>query len=578
MFGSFPRAARRVPPPDSERARASFPSTLGPALTLLLATTGVAVAQTTERLSVSSTGVEGNAASSLEESISADGRFVAFQSDATNLVAGDTNGVRDIFVRDRATATTTRISVSSAGQQANAASFRPSISADGRWVAFESDASNLALGDGNGWTDVFLHDRVTGVTTLRSVSSAGVQGDRISYSPALSADGQWLAFGSQASTLVALANNFVGHVFLHQVATGATTLVCVTPTGALENSKSGNPFLSADGRYIAFDSQSTNLTPGLTTAFHSNVFVRDRVAGVTGLVSAATGGSEGNGSSQFASISANGRVVAFQSQANNLVPGDTNNLTDVFARDLVLGVTERVSVSSTGAQSTGGSDALYQPPGLSSDGRFVAFTSWATDLVPGAIGWQSVYLRDRALGKTSFVALSTSGQQANGTSSQPAMSSDGRFVAFQSQASNLVPGDTNGVLDMFARGPLATTWTNLGFGLAGLKGVPSLLGSGTLVTGAPMSVQLLSARPSSPALLAISTSSTPIPLYCGTLVAFPITTTIALATDATGAFLLALPSWPSGLSGSTTYWQVGVLDAAAACGVAWSNALAGAVP
>ena len=242
-------------------------SSLGFVLALLSTLPESARAQSTERISVSSAGAQGTGDSLHESSITADSRYVAFQSEADNLVVGDTNGWRDIFVRDLVAGTTTRVSISSSGGQSDGASFRPSISADGRWVAFESDASNLVVGDTNGVSDVFLHDRSSGETTRRSVSTGGAQGNGISYSPCLSADGQWLAFGSQATTLIALANNFGGHVFLHERATGITLLVSTSITGGLEDSTSGEPTLSANGRVIAFVSGSGNLVAGQSLYF-----------------------------------------------------------------------------------------------------------------------------------------------------------------------------------------------------------------------------------------------------------------------------------------------------------------------
>lgn len=536
-------------------------------------------AQTTERISVSSAGAQGNASSLHESSVSPDGRYVAFQSEATNLVTGDTNGERDIFVRDRLFGATTRVSVSSAGAEANGSSFRPSISADGRFVAFESWASNLVTGDTNGFPDVFLHDRVTGATTRRSVSSAGAQGDRGSYSPALSANGQWLAFTSQASTLVPLVNNFVGHVFLHHCASGVTTLASTGPAGTLENGASDEASLSADGRFMEFISDSTDLIPSGSSGSY-DVYVRDRLTGSLVRASAPFSGVAANGASRYATISADGRSVAFQSSASNLVPGDTNFLTDVFVRDLKLGVTERVSVSSTGVEANGGSDATGQPPGISADGRYVAFSSYANNLAPGWVGWQVIYLRDRAAGTTSMISVSNGGIAANNSSYSPVMSADGSTVAFQSQADNLVASDTNGVFDMFVRGSLPTVWTNLGSGLAGVTGVPNLIGSGTLLPGSPGKLLLNGARPSAAAPLFVAFSSTPLAVLCGTLIASPATALITLTTDPAGVIDLPWTSWPGGpgLSGQKLYLQYLIADPVAPCGVAFSNAVRGNIP
>ena len=563
--------------PASGRSRSCALPAWAIACALLASPPAATSAQTTERISVSSAGAEGDGNSLHESSISPDGRFVAFQSEATNLVGGDTNGLRDIFVRDRQTGTTTRVSVSSAGAQANAASFRPSISADGRWVAFESNASNLVAGDTNGSSDVFLHDRDAGTTTRRSVASGGAQSDNDSYSPSLSADGRWLAFTSRATTLDPLANNGAGHVFLHERSSGTTTLLVGAFAGGLENGQSGSPSVSAGGRQVAFTSSSSNLVAGGTSG-GDQVYVRDLDGGTTTLVSVSTTGTEGNSLSRYPTISADGRAVAFQSSSSDLVAGDTNLLTDVFVRDLALGSTERVSVSSAGAQADNTSDGVGQPPGLSSDGRYVAYVSSATNLVPGTLGGQAVFLRDRALGQTSLLSLSTTNTQPTGSSSQPVMSADGRFVVFQCLAADLVPGDTNGLFDLFLRGPLDTTWANLGSGLAGVNGVPNLMGSGTLVVGTSARLELTSARASSLAVLLLALGSTPVPFHGGTVVPWPVGTSMTLVTDPAGALQLLWPAIPIGFSGNTIYWQFGILDPAAVGGAALSNALRCDVP
>lgn len=555
-------------------------SVVSTALAVVLGITGssaVAVAQTTERVSVSSAGAQGDGPSQLRGALSPDGRFVAFTSEATNLVAGDTNGVADVFVRDRVAGTTTRVSVTSTGAQANGASGSPGISADGRFVVFESTATNLVASDTNFVADVFVHDRATATTSRVSVSSTGAQGDGGGTSPAISADGEWIAFVSVSSTLVPLANNFVPHVFLRHRPTGTTTLVSVSSTGGLENGSSDGPTLSADGRFIAFNSNSGNLV-GASGVQFKQVFVRDRILGTTTLASPAIGGGFGNDASDAASISANGRVVAFHSNANDLVVGDTNFLTDVFVRDLDSGVTERVNLSSLGAVANAGCNVSGQPTAVSADGRYVVFVSWANNLVPGVSGWQSVYVRDRATGTTTSASWATPTGLANNATQLPMISSDGRFVLFQSMASNLVAGDTNATLDVFVRGPLPSPWTNLGSGLAGVTGVPNLIGAGTLVAGSPGSLLLNSARPSTATVLFVSLTSAPTPLQCGTLVPFPFALALSLPTDTTGSLHLPWGAWPAGVSGLGFYFQSVIPDPAAACGAAFSNALRGDAP
>ena len=283
----------------------------------------------TTLVSVDSSGVPGNGFS-LDPSSSADGRYVAFQSLATNLVLGDTNSSADIFVHDLQTGDTTRVSVNSSSVEGNNDSFRPSISADGRNVAFDSFASNLAAGDLNLYMDTYVHDRQTGATTLVSVNSTGVGGNSSSSHPSISADGRYVAFESDATNLVSGDTNGKPDIFVHDLQTGETTRVSVNSSGGQGNGYCSYPSISGDGRDVAFQSSDTNLVAGDTNTF-PDIFVHDRQTGVTRRVSLNSSGGQGNGSSTFPSISSNGLTVAFQSEANNLVSGDTNAKSDIFA-------------------------------------------------------------------------------------------------------------------------------------------------------------------------------------------------------------------------------------------------------
>lgn len=359
---------------------------------------------TTEMVSVTSGGLV-SPSPAAEPSLSADERYVAFMS-AGALVSNDTNNVFDIYVRDLWNRTVQRVSVSSAGDQAIAASYAPAISRDGRFVAFTSDAANLVPGDTNGVRDVFVHDRQTGATEIVSVSSAGQQANA-----------------------------------------GPTTVFYSTYT----------PAISADGRFIAFESRATNLIAAGTSAT-SNIFVRDRQAGTTELVSISTSGDQGQpvcnafGCTQAASIwpaiSADGRYVAFQSTAPNFTTNDTNGQPDIFVRDRQAGTTARVSLSTTGGQITRG-----EIPSMSDDGRYVAFQSDA--FFPGI--QMEVLVRDRQAGTTERVNVATTGAIAGANSLNAGISPDGRYVAFHSLADNLVPNDTNGGLDLFLRDRTART-------------------------------------------------------------------------------------------------------------------------
>ncbi|MGA2285495.1 MAG: hypothetical protein ABSG55_04420, partial [Dehalococcoidia bacterium] len=297
----------------------------------------------------------------------------------------------DVFVRDRQTGQTERISVDSAGNQGNGDSWGGPISADGRYVAFLSDASNLVAGDTNNFcgvshdncVDVFVHDRQTGQTTRVSVDTAGNQANSGSGSPSISGDGRYVAFASGASNLVADDTNGVPDIFVHDLQTGQTTRVSVDSAGNQADSQTGyygstgDPRISADGTYIAFDSYATNLVPGDTNG-DEDVFVHDRQTGQTTRVSVDSAGVQENRASLEPTISADGRYVSFWSDSTNLVSGDTNGTFDVFVHDLQTAQTTRVSVDSAGNQA----DNVSRSPSISADGRYVAFASEA-GLVPG---------------------------------------------------------------------------------------------------------------------------------------------------------------------------------------------------
>ncbi len=401
---------------------------------------------TTERVSVATGGAEGNSGSYAPARISADGRYVAFESVATNLVPGDTNGYDDIFVRDRQSGTTERVSVATSGAQGNLYSWISSISADGRYVAFYSPATNLVPGDTNGFWDVFLRDRLSSTTERVSISfSHGFQGNDSSKVPSISADGRYVAFESDASNLVTNDSNNAKDIFLRDRQNGTNQRVSLSALSG--NSFSEEPSISAGGRFVAFKSNASNLVPGDTNN-SQDIFVRDYLYWTTERVSVGVGGTQGNSGSSTASISADGRCVAFASDASNLVPGDTSP-TDVFVRDRQSGTTERVSVATGGAQANN----VCMAPSISADGRYVVFLSYATNLVAGDTnGYWDVFVRDRQSGTTERVSVATGGAEGNADSYSPAsISADGRYVAFSSDATNLVAGDTKGAADVFLR-------------------------------------------------------------------------------------------------------------------------------
>jgi hypothetical protein len=399
----------------------------------------------------------GNGGSYLGFVLSADGRFVAFTSEASDLVANDINGVSDTFVRDLKTGTTRLVSINRAGTSSgNSESFDPVLSAGGRIVAFSSEASDLVLAnDTNNERDAFVRDLKTGTTTLISINRAGTaSGNGGSYSPALSADGRLVAFGSFASDLVANDTNGAFDAFVRDLKTGTTTLVGVNSAGtASGNHFSSNPVLSADGRFVAFYSEASDLVVNDANGTLGDAFVRDLKIGTTTLVSVNSAGTaSGNGVSFASALSTDGWFVGFSSKASDLVANDTNGESDTYVRDLKTGTTKLVSINSAGTAS--GNGFSFEPV-LSADGRFVAFASFASDLVAndtnGAL--LDAFVRDLKTGTTTLASVNLAGTASgNGDIFNfPALSANGRFVAFDSLASDLVANDTNGAADVFVR-------------------------------------------------------------------------------------------------------------------------------
>ena len=402
------------------------------AAVLVIAAVGSAAGQSTVRASVDSSGVQGNGTSTLS-SLSADGRYIAFASSASNLVAADANLVDDVFVRDLATGVTALASIDSSGVQGNGISSAPSISADGRYVAFESAADNLVSGDTNGRVDVFVRDLVGGVTTRASVDTSGAEGDGDSQGPAISGDGRFVVFTSAATTLVAGDTNGLPDVFVRDLLLAETTRSSVHTLGNQGNGASRNASISADGRYVAFVSGATNLIdsdPNLS----DDIFLRDRELGTTTRIVQCSPGAPPDCLQAF--LSPDGGRIAFTTFGI-----DFNGQLDVFVLDIQSGITTQVT---PGGFETG-------DPALSGDGRYLAFKT-EKPLVPGDSGGHAdVFVRDLDEGVTTRVSVTSTGVQADDGSFAPTFSADGRILAFASLATNLVAGDTNGGSDVFVR-------------------------------------------------------------------------------------------------------------------------------
>ena len=384
--------------------------------------------------------------------LSGNGRFMAFRSQASDLVPGDINAA-EVFVFDREDSSVERVSVTSGGTQfTNGLADGPSISDDGRYVTFYSDATDLVPGDTNNHTDVFLRDRQTGTTTRISVNSTGTQVNGESRAPAISGDGLFVAFLSDAPDLVANDSNNSTDVFVRDLVANLTTRVSVATGGgqAIGGTEDFDPWapslaLSNDGRYVFFSSHKTDLVAADGNG-QGDVFRHDRQTGTTIRVSVASGGGESNGQSISPAVSGDGRYVAFASLATNLVADDTNSVIDVFLHDITLGVTSRVSVVGHGGE-------ILLPsasPSISGDGRYVAFESFDDRIAPTDSNlYFDVYVRDRQTATTHWVSVSAAGAQGNGNALYPALSDDGAFVGYLSWASTLVPNDTNFTHDVF---------------------------------------------------------------------------------------------------------------------------------
>lgn len=367
--------------------------------------------------------------------VSADGRYVGFASLAADLVAGDTNELWDLFIRDRWRRTTSRIAIDS--HDAHSAGGN-SMSPNGRYLAYVSDGPGLVPGDTNDTADVFLRDNRTGNTRRVSVSSTGAQADKGSYEASVSADGRYVAFSSEATNLVPHDTNDAPDIFLHDVRRGTTTRISVSATGKQGDNYAFGPMISHDGRYIGFSSRAANLVPGDRNGTW-DVFLRDRRTDTLRQVSVSRSGARGNGASEARAMTPDARYIIFFSDASNLASGDTNHLRDVLVWDRHTRRTSLISVDSKGRPANGESDSASVSP----DGRYVAFGSIASNLVVGDTNQTTdVFVRDRRKGTTHAASFSATGTAGDSTSISPAINATGRYVAYFSYAGNLAPGDS----------------------------------------------------------------------------------------------------------------------------------------
>jgi Tol biopolymer transport system component len=553
---------------------------------------GVAVAPSSAQesitlASVSTTGTAGNGNSllALPASMSADGRYVAFCSIADNLADADEDTGMDVFVRDRWNGVTALLSVDSSGVIGNGTSGAPAISADGRFVAFWSLADNLVVGDTNGVSDVFVHDRDpdgngvfdegNGVTRRVSLDSNGVQGNAGSWPQALSADGRFVAFLSQATNLVSGDTNATIDVFVFDAATGVTTRESVDSSGSQGDGDCSRCALSADGQVVVFVSASDDLVPGDMNG-QSDVFVRDRTAGSTTRVSVDSAGTEGNGISYDAVVSADGRIVVFDSRSSDLTTDDTDDYDDVFVHDRATGATTLVSVATSGAKGDYGG----RMPAISADGSTVAFSSSSDNLAANdANGVEDVFVHDLVTGETTCITVNCAGVFAENASFIAALSADGSQVAFGSFARNLVVIDTRGYPNVFVRDRTISepdaSWANYGTGYPGTLGVPGLTASADPVFLTTISIDIDNSFTNwTVGLLSMGLGQTSIPTRAGgTWLVDQVFVSVVMPIAPGGSPLSgAIPGDPA-LCGLSIFGQVLELDAGAAHGISFTPGL-----
>jgi Tol biopolymer transport system component len=407
--------------------------------TLVLAAAGTAQAAPgaakglgpTTRISVASDGTQANGYSYGQDANS-DGRYIAYESEASNLVANDTNGKQDVFLYDAQSKTTELISVGVGGAPANGVSRGPRLSADGRFIAYDSEASNLVDGDPSNRVDVFVWDRETRTTTriTAGVATGGASAD-------ITADGRYVTYHHSHT-------NGSYQVSIHDRQAKRTFLVSHKADGSAGSGNSGWARVSANGRFITYQSVATDLVAGDTND-EVDVFVYDRAAKTTTRISVTSAGAQGNGGAHDPVISGNGRYVTYHSSASNLVAGDTNESPDVFLYDRQTKQTSAVSVASDGAFG----DDMSLSGDLSADGRFVTFWSFATNFDPTDTNANAdVYLYDRRKKTTTRISVPKGGGDPHG-SGTPTITADGRVVLFSSQVADLVEGDTNNEGDVF---------------------------------------------------------------------------------------------------------------------------------
>lgn len=379
--------------------------------------------------------------------LSADGRFAAFVSGATNLVPGDTNGKSDVFVKDLSDGSVQRVSVDEQGAELAGGSHATSMSADGRQVLFVNHEP-VENSDGGTVLRLRVADRTNGTSRLIEVRDRAGESIVFSSGGEMSGNGRYLAFATPAR-LVRRDRDKHSDVYRLDLETGAVRRVSVAPLDDSGRPGSSMPVISHSGRIIAFSSDA-RLVRQDRREYTPAVYVRDMHQRRPRLVSKSSAGVQANWPSDDVSVSASGRFVLFSTRASNLVRRDTNRKEDVFVRDRRTGTTKRVSVNSR--QRQGNQHSGREAASISNDGRYVFFDSQATNLARGTTDFvdpeadgSNLFVRDRRSRNTTAVTLAPDGAGADDTSGHPVISRDGATVAFFSYATNLVDGGSDGV-------------------------------------------------------------------------------------------------------------------------------------
>jgi len=394
--------------------------------------------------------------------ISDNGRFVVFESLASTLVADDINVHSDIFLRDRELQTTVKISEGLNGEGTNGNSFAPRLTGDGRYIVFASDASNLAGNDNNNARDIFVYDTTNKQTEMISVAENGDYFDGMSMLPDISADGRYVVFQSLARNWGGVDTNSTWDALLHDRETKKTITTNVSSEGIESHSGGGIPSISADGLFVCFGSSASNLVAGDTNREY-DIFLYDVLNKQTSRVNVASDGTQAGGfidsdglkvkgDGRLCSLSGDGRYIAFQSQANNLVQNDLNEMNDVFVHDRVFQTTERVSLTSTGEEGNGHSGISS----ISSNGRYIAFQSNSSNFSVNSKQDHNQFIKDRELGAIKLATYATDGTTRVSSGfiyMQSTISGDGQHLVFRSGEGNLVQDDNNDNWDTFVHGP-----------------------------------------------------------------------------------------------------------------------------